>query len=159
MTEKTSIRQIETKDIPLLFDYGKEFFNKAQMPGEWNEAEFLKNWTFLLDKGIGGILGAFLGAKIIGALGSVLSGELCTGAPYATEVFLYVGEGYRHGIGTKLIREFERWSTEAGAKRIHLTDRIAMGLETGKLFHRLGYAPAEAVWVKDLTKNEVEPVS
>jgi GNAT superfamily N-acetyltransferase len=152
--KRISIRSLSPEDLPLLYHYGKEFFERAKMPGKWSDEEFNKNWSFLLEKGIGGILGAFLktgdGDIIIGAIGSVISSELCTGAPYASELFLYVGDEYRHGVGKKLVQEFERWSREAGVRRIHLTNRFAMGLEVGTLYKRLGYEPAEAVWVKDV---------
>ena len=83
----------------------------------------------------GGILIAYVAPSIIG--------------PFlqSNEIVWWVSPDKR-GNSLKMIKMYEEWAKNKGAKMIGLTS-LEKFKEVGKIYNRLGYKPIETVWVKE----------
>lgn len=147
---RTFIDKLMVSDLPQVAALGALFYAEGKLPGRFNETYWQRSWTELLQNGAGVIFGLCADDDIIGALGGVLFPDPNTGEPVATEFFWYVRPEAR-GAGLKLLPEFERWASEAGAVRVHMVHLLRLTPEKlGRLYQRRGYMPTETLYVKTL---------
>lgn len=150
---KTEIRQLTPDDIPVMYDYCREFYEESNLDGVFDQVVFEKNWRRLMEIGAGGVLGAWArdnrgNIEFAGAVAGILCADLCTGEEYAQEVFLFVTKRHRTGVGLKLFLAFEKWSRDSGVKRIHFGSRLDIGERFDKLLMKRGYEPVEKTFRK-----------
>jgi len=86
------------------------------------------------------------GEPVAALLCAVIAPHYLTGEPTAFKTAWYALPAAR-GYGAHLLRAFEAWATEKGARRLIVAGRQERTLT---LLSRLGYAPLETVTSKDL---------
>jgi len=143
------IRRASLDDLPRLAPMAREFYSQSQFLHHFDADRFAKCWTELLTLGTGVIF--LLGTEdISGVLGGVIYPDLYSGRLIATEFFWYVRLGSR-GHGMQLYLAFERYAKNRGCEEIrmvHLLD--SMPEKLSRVYRRLGYAPAEVHYVKEV---------
>jgi hypothetical protein len=77
----------------------------------------------------------------------VVAPHYLTGEPAAFKTAWYATPSAR-GHGASLLRAFEKWARQQGAKRLFVAGR---SVRTLTMLGRLGYAPLETVYEKDLS--------
>ncbi len=78
-----------------------------------------------------------------GVIGGAVHPAYCDPAwLYAVEMFWWA-----HGDGLALLRAFERWAQQAGAKEIRMTSLAALP-RADRLLRCVGYSPAEISYSK-----------
>ena len=144
------IRELTIKEVPLLIECAKSFWEEGRIPGRFNADCFVKGWTAFLEQRIGVILVAEEQGEIVGGIGGSLFPDFNTGDLTATEMFWYLMPGHR-GQGLRLLREFERAMRERGGKRIWMVHLMAVNAERmAEYYARNGYALSEQFFVKEL---------
>jgi len=86
------------------------------------------------------------GEPVAGFLCGVIAPHYFTGEPTAFKTAWYALPAAR-GLGAHLLRAFESWAKAKGARRLIVAGRQERTLA---LLSRLGYAPLETVYSKDL---------
>ena len=86
------------------------------------------------------------GEPIAACLCGMIAPHYLTGEPTAFKTAWYAMPGAR-GYGAHLLRAFEAWAKEKGARRIIIAGRLDRTLT---LLERLQYQPLETVYSKDL---------
>lgn len=132
------IRQARAGDIPQLVEMGRAFQAASGMPFGFN-AEVTQR--FIAGLVAGG--GVFIGPK--GMIGGVLAPAYCDpGWPMAVELAWWAESG---GMG--LLRAFEQWARDSGAKEVRMTS-LARLERAGRLLEIKGYEPVEISYRKVL---------
>lgn len=101
----------------------------------------------------GSVFVAELGGKIVGGIAATMSFMwFAPDVPLAVELAWFVDEKYRHNtIGVGLLRAFEKWGREQGARFACLSELVIDGVPTlGPSLGRLGYRHAERAHIKEL---------
>ncbi len=130
------VRPAAPDDIPALLAMGREFHAESRMPFAFNEDVM----TDVLAKMIDG--GAVLMTDR-GVIGGMLSPAYCDPTwLYAVEMFWWA-----RGDGLALLRAFERWAQQAGAKEVRMTSLAALP-RADRLLRCVGYTPAEVSYSK-----------
>ena len=93
--------------------------------------------------------GAFLaaGEPVRAVICGAIAPHYLTGEPTAFKTAWYAAPSAR-GYGAYLLRAFEKWALDQGAKRLFVAGRAGRTLT---MLSRLGYTPLETVYEKDLT--------
>lgn len=144
------IKRLESSDLPLLMDGASQFFAEGKLPGRFDPVYFISRWADVLSKGGGVIIGMFGPDGIQGAIGGYLYKDINNGDYQAIEGFWYVIEKYR-GRGVILLRAFEDWAREVGAKRVAMIHLLHLHPDKLKdLYERLGYHAVEISYIKEL---------
>ncbi len=86
------------------------------------------------------------GEPVAAVLCAVIAPHYLTGEPTAFKTAWYALPAAR-GLGAHLLRAFEAWAKEKGARRLIVAGRQQRTLA---LLNRLGFAPLETVTSKDL---------
>ena len=86
------------------------------------------------------------GEPVAAVLCGVMAPHYLTGEPTAFKTAWYALPAAR-GLGAYLLRAFESWAKTKGARRLIVAGRQERTLT---LLSRLGYAPLETVYAKDL---------
>jgi GNAT superfamily N-acetyltransferase len=132
------VRPATLDDIPALLAMGKAFHAESLLP-----------CAFDLDA-MGAVLRQMIesdGAAVLmtdsGVIGGAMNPAYCDPTwLYAVELFWWA-----HGDGMKLLRSFERWAQQAGAKEIRMTS-LATLPRADRILRCVGYAPAEISYSK-----------
>ena len=132
------IRPATPGDIPALMEMGKAFHAESGMP-----------FAFDLDA-MGDVLARMIeaeGAAVLmadkGVIGGMVQPAYCDPAwLYAVEMFWWAT-----GDGLALLRAFERWAQQAGAKEVRMTSLAALP-RADRLLRCVGYDPAEVSYSK-----------
>lgn len=132
------VRPATLDDIPALLAMGKAFHAAAILP-----------CAFDLNA-MGAVLQAMIEADSAavlmtdsGVIGGAINPAYCDPTwLYAVELFWWA-----QGDGLKLLRAFERWAQNAGAKEIRMTS-LATLPRADRLLRCVGYAPAEVSYSK-----------
>jgi len=132
------VRPAALDDIPALLEMGKAFHAAALLP-----------CAFDLDA-MGVALRQMIetdGAAVLmtdrGVIGGAMNPAYCDPTwLYAVELFWWA-----QGDGLKLLRAFEDWAQQAGAKEIRMTS-LATLPRADRLLRCVGYAPAEVSYSK-----------
>ena len=146
----TEYRTLTVDEIPLLVPLGQEFFAASGLPGTFNPEHFVRTWSTLFEHNLGLVQGVWRDGQLLGAAGFILTADINTGAPNASESFFYVRPQFR-GVGHRLFIETEKTLTARGAATIfmvNLTNSSADG--HARYYQRMGYRPLENVFIKEV---------
>lgn len=142
-------REARLADLPRMEEAAREFYAASRFLRVFDPARFVGLWAQMISVGIGVIY--VLGEeRIEGALGGMVYPEPYSGDLVATEFFWFVRPGHRGG-GMALYRAFESWARERGCSQlrmVHLADSMPEKLD--RVYRRMGYEPAEVLYVKEL---------
>ena len=144
------VRRIMPSGLGKLLPMAESFWLEGKMPGIFNPVSFVSSWLTVLDSGMGVIWVLEDENKVIGTLGCGIYRDLNTGDLVASEFFWYVLPDHR-GRGILLLREFEKWAKNIGAKRVimvHLTK--CMPERVGEIYKKMGYEMLETHYVKEI---------
>ena len=144
------IKELDPKELPRTAEIGLKFWEEGSLPGSLKPEVFVKNWTFLLDNGMGRIFGLYEEGQLSGALGAIVAPDLNDGELCATECFWFIDPDKR-GNGVKLLLNFVKYAKEIGCVRVnmvHLFNEHADKLQ--KLYEKLGFSPVEKHYIKTL---------
>lgn len=145
-----SVRPVTIEELPQVVGVGFQFFKEGDLPGGFVPDVFIRNWTSLLSEDRGVFFGLFKEDRFVGGLGAVICPDLNNGQLMAVETFWYVQPQHR-GRGLRLLREFEKWAKERGARRVAMLHLLKLHpAEMNTLYKRLGYRPVEVNYIKEL---------
>lgn len=147
---RLKLREATVEDFPRMETCAREFFAASRFLNGFASDVFENTWTGLLAGDAGVIFLLEDEHAIHGALGGVAYPDPHTGELIATEFFWFVSEGHR-GQGLRLLKAFEEWARAKGCVQIrmaYLMDLMPSKLEM--VYKRLGYVPAEVLYVKEL---------
>ena len=143
---------IRTLTIEELDQAGKlvaELYKEGGLPAQCVPDVFRATWTSVMTLGTGAILGMFVDNALVGVFGAVRYLDPSDGVLTASEFFWYVSKESRGKGGKELLKQFEKWATDAGAKRLivaHLADVGADRLST--LYDKMGYKAIETHYIR-----------
>lgn len=131
------MRNATEADLPLLVEMGERFHEAAELPFNYNpEAS---------GDAIAGMMGN--GCVLVterGAIGGILGRSWSNPDwQYACELFWWAEDGR----GLELLRGFEAWARDEGAKEVRLTSLHHLE-RAGRILQRAGYAPKEISYGK-----------
>ena len=142
-------RVLTVPEVPLLVPLGQEFFSASGLPGVFNPEHFVKTWSTLIELELGIVQGVFRGGELLGAAGFILTADINTGAPNASESFFYVRPQFR-GVGHRLFLETEKNLKARGAATIFMVNLINSSADGhARYYQRMGYRPLENVFIKE----------
>jgi hypothetical protein len=126
---------LTASDIPRLVDMGRRFFAATGHPAEYDPEAVAAMLGRMLDDDNAAVF-----VTPGGMIGGVLMPLYCSpGWIVAAELFWWAED--RSGL--KLLRRFEQWGAERGAREIRMT--TLQGLPAAEtILARRGYVPAEA---------------
>lgn len=145
------IKLLTVEQLPAASAMGALFMKEGKVPENFNADVFVANWTALINNGMGFIFGLFNGEEIVGALGSIIVGDINHGKLVANEAFWFVHPDHR-GQGIRLLKAYEDEAKKRGAvfcTMVHLLNLQPEKL--GKLYRNRGYHPIETSYLKELT--------
>lgn len=148
-----NVRPVTIPELPRVASVGFTFFKEGDIPGGFVPEVFIRNWTDLLLNNRGVFYGAFTPEGMFtGGLGALLCPDLNNGQVMAVECFWYVLPEFRGGTAAgRLLKAFERWAREQGAKRMVMVHLLNLTpTELHNTYKRLGYRPVEVNYVKEL---------
>lgn len=132
------IRPATPEDIPALVDMGRKFHAASQMPMGFDPQAVEAFLGQLIPQG-----GVFIGPR--GAIGGALAPAYCDPAwVMAVELFWWA-----EGGGMGLLRAFEAWAVESGAREVRMTSLAALE-RADRLLRLVGYSPVEISYQKVL---------
>lgn len=139
------IRDASLSDIPAMLELGKRFADDAGVTDwvEWDADSVTAMLVFLIedDNGIclvtdGGMFGGF-----------VFPHEFNKSVLVFKEVFWRA----ERGGGVRMLKRAEAWAKAKGARLSGMFAPIRqVGGDVGPLYQRLGYAPSERIYMKEL---------
>jgi GNAT superfamily N-acetyltransferase len=141
------IRKATQSDIAKIAQLVTRFGAEAGFKENLNIVSFTEFWDTMMTSGNGVVFLLNEGEGCIGGLKYIdpLGGELT-----ATETFWFVKPECRGG-GIKLYKEFEKWATENGCRKVIMVHLSNMMPEKLKSFYTtLGYKETETHYIKDL---------
>jgi len=132
------VRPAALGDIPALLEMGKAFHAESGMPFNFD----VDAVASVLTNMIGADSAAILMTER-GVIGGLLQPAYCDPEwIYAVELFWWA-----RGDGLALLRAFERWAQQAGAREVRMTSLAALP-RADRLLRCVGYAPAEVSYSK-----------
>lgn len=149
-----TIREAILDDLPALARIGRKFYEEAELPGEYSEAQFVRSWTFLLGRGVGVILMAENGdGPPVGAVAALASPSLYVeGRTCLDEAFWYVDPDRRGGMtAMRLFRAMEDFAKSSGVHDqgfVHLEKLQPATLK--EVYERRGFKMVETHYRKEL---------
>lgn len=139
-------------ELSLTRELAFAFFSESGLPGQLDFEHWKAQWTKFIDMGIGKIIAYYDGEKFVGMIGGLCVQCTMTADMEAIEAFWYVQKDKRGTpIGIKLLKSFEKWASQRGAKRVkmmHLSDLNAEMMRD--IYLRMGYTPLEQAYSKTL---------
>ncbi len=131
---------------------GLSFFKEGGLPGEFKPEVFRKNWTNLINMGIGKMWLLDIGGMVSGGLGALVTDDINDGAKVLTECFWYVVPEHRGSLqGAKLFYIMEGYAASVGVKRIMMVHyHSTMDYRLPEFYQKNGYRPIETHYVKEL---------
>ena len=145
------IRRATADDIPSLLVLGEQFADFAPFGIEYSPEGTAAFITALLDAGL--VLVAEQDGVVIGGLLGALAPLWYSPATLAaSELAWWVAPEHRGGRSAiQLLKGFESWARECGAKLVVLSDlRVGDDYPAGQLFERLGYRVSERAHTKEI---------
>ncbi len=141
---------LQTNELDQLIPIAKNFFGEADLVGGFVPEHFVATWYGLIEGGAGIIFGIKEGDKYVGVLGAIKYPDPNDGEIVCSEAFWYVNKESRgHGIG--LLKQFESWAKEQGAKRITMAYLVdSMPDKVKNLYEHMGYRPKEVHYIKQI---------
>lgn len=144
------VRQMRISELGELNGIAERFFESSGFLDIFKMEIFEKNWTNILESGIGVIFVLIVNEEIHGVIGGIKYPDLNSGVICATECFWFVDKVHR-GRGLILLKRFEKWAVEQECKKIimvHLSDLMPDVVK--KIYARKGYKEMETHYVKEV---------
>ena len=128
----------------------------ADIGRSFDPAYFVKFWTAMLTEGFGVVFLLEQEGVIQGAIGGLAMDDPYNGEMVASEMFWYVAEGHRGGIGSgRLYKAFETWAVEQCCSEIRMVHlEVSMPERLEKFYMRIGYSLMEKHYSKPLQNLE-----
>lgn len=143
------IRPATSDDLPAIVAMGRRFLAETAYQGRIadNPAQMEALAASLIAREDATLLVSEGGGELDGMIGIVgyphpISGELTVG-----ELFWWTTPEHR-GAGVRLLRAAEAWAVAQGAKHMQM---VAPNERVGKFYERVGYAPVETVFQRELS--------
>jgi GNAT superfamily N-acetyltransferase len=138
-----SVRRANPEDLARLVELGLRYYAEEGK----REASAMELARFAISHaGAADRVCLVWGEPAKACLFGMIAPHYLTGEPVAFKTAWYAIPGAR-GYGTHLLRAFESWAKEKGARRIMVAGRQERTLA---LLERLGYEPLETVYAKDV---------
>ncbi len=138
-TTATKIRTATPDDVFDILILAKEFSKEAPQSHKWNKEKTEQFILSALQNTNMTIFVIDVDGEIEGALVGFLSELYMSYTVQATELAWFVSKDYRgKPASLKLIKAFEKWAKESGAKQIGMGDIEGIS-SLEKLYNRLGY--------------------
>jgi GNAT superfamily N-acetyltransferase len=133
-----AVRPATAADIPALVDMGQAFHTASQLPCAYGRDIMAGVFARMIEADSAAVLmtdrGMFCG---------MLNPAYCDPSwVYAVEVMWW-----SRGDGMALLRAFEEWAQQAGAKEIRMTSLAALP-RADRILRHVGYSPAEISYSK-----------
>jgi GNAT superfamily N-acetyltransferase len=147
-----TIQQITVEQLPALSGLAESFYSSSAVlsAAPFQLEKFVEMWRELIALERGVIFLLMDREQPVGAFGGILHLEQYSDKPIASEFFWFVQEEAR-GRGILLMREFEKWARERGAREfrmIHLADSMPERLKD--FYLRDGFHVVETAYAKEL---------
>jgi GNAT superfamily N-acetyltransferase len=142
-------RPATAADVEGIVAMGARFLAQSVYRGRLadNPAQVRALATQLVDAPHGDVLVVDADGVLVGMLALIAYAHHLSGEWVAGEVAFWIDPPYR-GLGLRLLRDAERWARAQGAVRLEL---IAPTRDVETLYTRLGYAPIERTYQRELT--------
>lgn len=147
------IRRLHAWEIEDVTTIAEAFYAEANMGGAFNKVHFEESLQRASAIGALYLGGRFSGDVLVGVLAGSAHPNLMSGELVAQELFWYVLPEHRGGMdGIRMLRDFETWAADAGAKHIFMAHFHSQqtGESVAALYERLGYKPVETHHLKSL---------
>jgi len=146
------IRHATEKDLPALAALGEVMHTESRFRSISFVPEKLEATLRAVMSGAGCVLVAERDGKLIGGFAGIAMEYFFSTEKMAADLALFIEPGRRGGIvAAALVRAFEDWARDAGAKGLELGVSTGVHPEkTGALYERLGFARQGALFVKEL---------
>ena len=132
------VRSATLDDIPALLKIGEAFHAAGQLPCAFNLDAMAAVLQTMIEADSAAVL-----MTDRGVIGGAINPAYCDPSwTYAVELFWWA-----QGDGLKLLRAFEGWAQQAGAKEVRMTSLAALP-RADRLLRCVGYAPAEVSYSK-----------
>ena len=132
------VRTAALADIPALLAMGEAFHAAGQLPCAFNLDAMASVLQTMIEADSAVVL-----MTERGVIGGAINPAYCDPSwTYAVELFWWA-----QGDGLKLLRAFEGWAQQAGAKELRMTS-LATLPRADRLLRCVGYAPAEVSYSK-----------
>jgi GNAT superfamily N-acetyltransferase len=142
-TPKPLVRQATVDDVARFVELGMRFYAEEgkRMASPHQLASFANCHLGSADR-----IFLVAGEPVAAFLTGILAPHYFTGEPTAFKTAWYALPAAR-GYGARLLKSFEGWAKAKGARRLLVAGRQERTLT---LLKRLGYAPLETVYEKDI---------
>jgi GNAT superfamily N-acetyltransferase len=136
-------------DVDAIVAMGARFLAQSVYRGHLadNPAQVRALAQQLIDAPHGDVLVVDADGTLVGMLALLAYAHHLSGEWVAGEVAFWIDPAYR-GLGLRLLRDAERWARAHGAARLEL---IAPTPDVETLYTRLGYAPIERTYQREMT--------
>jgi GNAT superfamily N-acetyltransferase len=129
----------------------EEFFKESKIDGVLDFPHFCQSWGKLIELDMAAII-VYVDdqQRTLGIIGGTCTKCLMTGDMIAQESFWWVHPSKRRSpVGIKLLRQWEGWGEDRGAKRIYVGNLAAVNHEMmHTLYSKLGYQLLETHYVR-----------
>lgn len=147
------IREANYLDIPDLFQIGKELYNAAiNHTYNWSEERAIEACKYFINSPDSIIIVDIQQEQIAGFFIGELYKPVASNDIVANDVMIFVRPEFQGGmIALKLIKKYEAWARENGAKYINLG--VSSGLKqkrTLTMYASLGYRPYSITYIKEV---------
>lgn len=149
------IRLLKPEELSLTREVSEAFFEESGISGALNFDHFCQTWGTLISLDVASIMIYVHGQDnlTLGIIGGTVTPCTMTGDIIAMESFWWVAPFLRgtSPAGLNLLRKWEDWSIERGAKRIYVGNLFRLNdSKMRALYDRLGYSPLEVHYVKSV---------
>ena len=106
-----------------------------------NETSYIDGLKNLIKSGAGGMWMWVKNSVVVGAIGGVKYPDMLTGRMVALEMYWFVTESCRGGIGAvKLLKQFESWASESGCSHVFMVNlECSMSERLAVFYQKMGY--------------------
>lgn len=148
------LRPLAVEDLILCEPFGKAFMAEGHVEGDFSLATFCEHWGAFLRADIGTIIGLWDGIELKGGIGGLITPDVNSGKPVASELFWYIAPDARgSGLAIRLLKEFQQWARSRGATRLRLVHLLqpdeqpdGLGVKLAALYHRMGLKAIEVAY-------------
>ena len=154
------IRYIKPDEMHITESVARAFFKESGIAGTLNFPHFCEQWSKLIELDVASILMYFNSSdQPMGIIGGLCTECTMTKDMTAQEVFWWVDPSLRgRTCAIHLLREWERWARDRGAKRIYVGNLYRLNNDAMmSIYNRIGYQPAELHYVKLCDSQSTQP--
>jgi len=144
------VQALSIDQVSLAAEMGPVFFAEGKLPGRFVPSVFISKWTYLIESGLGFILGLFRDNQLVGVFGAIVAEDLNDGDMVANECFWFVKPEAR-GRGVELLSAYEAEAKKRGAVRCSMIHLISLQPDRlAHIYQKRGYRAIETSYFKDL---------